>query len=163
MQATDTIARLDTLESRAAIDRLIAGYAQAFDTRDEALLRSIWHADARLDLGATFGSYTGIDAIVASAHQNWQAMPHMHHWMANPLVDIDGDMAHGSVAVDCVCTHVELGPVQISGRYVDRFERRDGRWAIADRAFDLHYLTPLKQWQPIAGSETVVMAGELAN
>jgi SnoaL-like protein len=67
--------------------------------------------------------------------------------------EIEGDSATGRVAVDCLCTHVEMGPVQISGLYHDRFERRNGRWAIAERRFDLHYLTPLVQWSPVAGSE----------
>jgi hypothetical protein len=153
MTQHDILTRLDLLESHKAIERLIAEYAQAFDNHDEAMLRGIWHEGARLALGDAFGNFDGIDAILASAHQNWKMMPHMHHWMANPILDISGDQARGRAAVDCLCTHVELGAVQISGQYQDRFERRDGRWAFVERQFDLHFMTPLKDWHPIAGKE----------
>lgn len=145
--------RLDAVESRFALERLIAEYAQAFDNHDEDLLRGIWHEGARLLLGDAFGNFEGVEAILGSARQNWQKMPHMHHWMANPLIDIDGDTAVGRAAVDCLCTHVDMGPVQISGLYHDRFERRDGRWAFVERRFDLHFLTPLANWKAVAGSE----------
>jgi len=147
--------RLDALESRFAIERLIAQYAQAFDRRDESMLRTIWHPEAKLSLG-TFGSFEGLDAIIRSAHANWKQMPHMHHWMANPLVDIDGDRASATVAVDCLCTDLTAGEVQISGLYHDRFERREGRWAFVERSFDLHFLTPLPHWNPIAGAEAAI-------
>ncbi|MEB0228471.1 nuclear transport factor 2 family protein [Pseudomonas sp. 10S4] len=153
MSNNDLASRVEAIETRFALDRLIAEYAQAFDTRDESLLRGIWHEDARLDLGAAFGSYEGVEAIVESAHTNWKAMPHMHHWMANALIDIDGDTATARAAVDCLCTHIEMGPIQISGLYHDTFERRQGRWAFIERRFDLHFLTPLPNWKPIAGGE----------
>lgn len=146
-------ARLDAIESRIAIERLIATYAQAFDRRDETLLRSIWHVDARLSLGAAFGDFTGIELIIASAQTNWAAMPHMHHWMANTLIDLDGEQATATVAVDCLCTHATMGQVQISGLYHDHFERRAGRWAFTSRTFDMHFLTPLQNWKPVAGLE----------
>ncbi|OPA86280.1 hypothetical protein BFW87_26425 [Pseudomonas fluorescens] len=146
-------ARLDTLESHLAIQRLVAEYAHAFDNHDEALLRSLWHEGAVLTLGAAFGDFTGVDAIVESAHRNWAQMPHMHHWMANALVDLDGDKATARAAVDCMVSHRELGQVQISGLYHDRLERRDGRWAFVERTFALHYLTPLPHWRPVGGSE----------
>jgi hypothetical protein len=153
MSKQDTSARLDILESRLALERLISEYAQAFDTRDEGLLRNIWHKDARLSLGEPFGDFTGIDSIMESARHNWAQMPHMHHWMANPLIDIDGDRAAARSAVDVLCTHIEMGPVQISGLYRDLFERREGRWAFIERRFHMHYLTPLPNWKPVAGSE----------
>jgi ketosteroid isomerase-like protein len=155
MNQKDIVSRLDLIESRTAIERLIAEYAQAFDNRDENMLRGIWHDDARLALGDSFGNFDGIDAILDSAHQNWKLMPHMHHWMANSILDIDGDQARGRAAVDCLCTHVELGTIQISGQYHDYFERRQGRWAFVERQFDLHFITPLKDWQPTAGSEAI--------
>ncbi|WP_218121951.1 nuclear transport factor 2 family protein [Variovorax sp. EL159] len=153
MSNVDLMARLDVLESRFAIERLIGQYAQAFDNQDEAMLRGIWHDGATLSLGATFGAFEGVEEIMQSAHSNWKQMPHMHHWMANPIIDIEGDRATGRVAVDCLCTDVTSGPVQISGLYHDRFERRGHRWAFVERRFEMHFLTPLQNWTPIAGSE----------
>jgi len=47
----------------------------------------------------------------------------------------------------------EKGPVQVSGLYHDRFERRNGKWAFLSRRFELHFLTPLNGWVPVAGEE----------
>jgi hypothetical protein len=146
------IARLDALESRVAIEALISGYANAYDRLDADLLSSLWHADATLEL-PSFGSAGSRDEILAMAERSWQQMPHMHHWMANPLIHIDADVATGTVAADCLFHDIEKGPVQVSGLYHDRFERRDGHWRFASRYFELHFLTPLPNWQPIAGSE----------
>ncbi len=156
MSNQELTARLDALENHFALERLMSEYAQAFDGHDENMLRGIWHEGARLALGDTFGNFEGIEAILESARKNWEMMPHMHHWMANPLIDIDGNTATGRVAVDCLCTHVEMGPVQISGLYHDRFERREGRWAFVERRFDLHFLTPLASWKPLLGNEAPV-------
>lgn len=75
--------------------------------------------------------------------------------MANPLIEINGNDATGSAAVDCLCTYVSDGPLQISGLYRDRYERHDGCWGIVERRFDLHFVTPLANWVPVAGSETM--------
>ncbi|WP_367253269.1 nuclear transport factor 2 family protein [Pseudomonas sp. stari2] len=146
------IARLAALESRAAIETLIAAYANAFDRIDASLLKEIWHADSSLDLPG-FGSALNRDEILAMAENSWRQMPHMHHWMANPMLEIEGDNATGTVAANCLFHDIEKGPVQVSGLYHDKFERRDGKWAFKSRRFELHYLTPLKDWVPVAGNE----------
>jgi len=153
MNLETLVARLDALESRMAIDALISGYANAFDLPDAQLLGRLWHADSTLDLPG-FGNGGSREEILAMAARNWQRMPHMHHWMANPLIRIDGDVATGTVAADCLMYDVEQGPVQLSGLYYDRFERREGEWRFASRRFELHFLTPLEHWKPIAGSES---------
>ena len=152
MNIEQLIGRLDALESRAAIDALISSYANAFDRLDRVLLESIWHADSSLDLPG-FGSASNRDEVLQMAENSWRKMPHMHHWMANPLIQIEGDSATGTVAADCVFHDIEQGPVQVSGLYHDSFERRSGKWAFKSRYFELHYLTPLKNWLPVAGSE----------
>lgn len=146
-------ARLEALESRAAIEALISGYANAYDLMDIDLLRSLWHHDATLDL-PDFGVGGGLEEIVAMAHTSWEKLPHMHHWMSNPMIHIQGAKATATVAADCLFHDREKGPVQVSGLYHDRFERRDGQWRFTSRRFELHFLTPLPNWAPIAGSET---------
>lgn len=145
-------ARLDALEIRAAIESLISAYANAFDRIDASLLSSIWHEESTLDLPG-FGQAGNRDEILAMAQNSWRQMPHMHHWMANPLIEIEGDSAVGTVAADCLFHDIEKGPVQVSGLYHDRFERRDGKWAFLSRRFEMHFLTPLKDWVPAAGEE----------
>lgn len=145
-------ARLDAIESRIAIDALIANYAEAFDTMNEGLLATLWHPDSRLLLGAN-GNADGLDAILAQARVNMKRMPHMHHWMANALITLDGDNGHGLVAADCLFYDIEKGVLQVSGQYRDIYRRRSGRWAFQQRTFDMHFATPLQNWTPIAGTE----------
>ena len=145
-------ARLDAIESRFAIDALIANYAEAFDTMNMELLASLWHPDARLLLGAN-GNSDGLEAILSQAQVNMKRMPHMHHWMANAIITIDGDSATGLVAADCLFYNVDQGPLQASGQYRDVYERRDGRWAFVQRKFEMHFSTPLKDWVPAIGTE----------
>ena len=152
MNIENLIARVEALESRAAIERLISAYANAFDRIDAALLRDIWHVEATLSLPG-FGSAAGREEILTMAENSWRQMPHMHHWMANPLIEIEGDSATATVAANCLFHDIEKGPVQVSGLYHDRFECREGKWAFLSRRFELHYLTPLEHWVPVAGSE----------
>ena len=145
-------ARLDAIESRLAIDALIANYAEAFDTMNEELLATLWHPDSRLLLGAN-GDAEGLDAILAQARVNMRRMPHMHHWMANALITVDGDHGRGVVAANCLFYDIEKGPLQVSGQYRDIYERRSGRWAFRERVFVTHFATPLQNWVPVAGTE----------
>lgn len=145
-------ARLEAVESRIVIESLISAYAHAFDLMDKELLRSLWHDDAALDLPG-FGAGANPDEILAMAQRNWTRMPHMHHWMSNPMIHIEGPVATGTVAADCLFHDVEQGPIQVSGLYHDRFERREGQWRFTSRRFELHFLTPLVNWRPVAGNE----------
>ena len=54
--------------------------------------------------------------------------------MLNHRCDIDGDMAHAETYFLFVSMNRTGKPVTLGGgRYVDRLERRSGRWAIAAR------------------------------
>jgi SnoaL-like domain len=144
-------ARLDQIESRIAIEELLAAYGQGFDQEDADRLRTIWWDDAYFDLGDVFGNYTGIDAIMEATAGFWTAMQWMNHWMATPTIKVSGDRATGACGVDCMVHDNENGPTMIGGTYTDEFERRDGVWKFSRRAFDMHYLTPVKDWTPAAG------------
>lgn len=153
--------RLELLETRNELLDLISGYAQGFDNHDAELLRKVFHPDAVLDLGEAFGCYRGIDAIVAAADGFWLGAPHMHHWMANPLFEIDlgAGTASATSALDCMSTFVETGTAHIGGNYHDRYGRLDdGRWVIVERTFDLQFVTPMPDWKPAQGTEAAVPA-----
>jgi len=56
------------------------------------------------------------------------------HFIANTSVDFDGDVAHSETYVLWVLRRKDGRTVDLGGgRYVDRFERRDGEWRIAAR------------------------------
>jgi ketosteroid isomerase-like protein len=144
--------RLDVIESRAAIEDLIARYAHGFDRRSFDLLMSIWHEDALLDLGESFGSFRGTEAIAEAYAGFWRESPWTHHFLANALIEIDGDAATGVIALDCMQRHVEDGPTMVGGFYFDRYERRDGRWGIVARRYQLSYWAPIDNWASTNGA-----------
>jgi hypothetical protein len=157
----DLETRLELLEGRTALLDAYFRYAQAFDDRDPQLLRAVFHDDAVLNLGELWGTYNGIDAIVAAAGGFLEAASSMHHWMANPLIniDIEAGVGSGSVSLNCVSTFVETGTAHVGARYRDAFRRDDGVWKISQRTMELQFLTPMPQWMAAEGSEAVVVHG----
>jgi SnoaL-like domain len=150
--------RLELLEIRSALVDLISSAAQAFDNCDRELLRSTFHQDATVDLGELFGRHDGVAAILASAEEFWAAASSMHHWTANPLLEIDpaASRATGSTALDCVCTFADGGTYHCGGRYADTFARVDWRWTISRRRYEVQFMTPLPKWEVAQGTEAPV-------
>jgi hypothetical protein len=154
----DIETRLELLETRNALQDLISGYAQGFDNHDPELLRSVFHSDGVLDLGEMWGRHEGIGQILAAADQFWIGAPNMHHWMANPLfeIDLEAGTATATTALDCLSTFVDTGTHHIGGNYRDDYKRIDGRWWIMERIFDLQFMAPMPDWKPIAGTEATL-------
>lgn len=160
----DTETRLELLEARNELHDLISRYAHGFDHQDAETLRSIWRQDAVLDLDF-FGRFEGIDEIMGAADQYWTAAPFMHHWMANPLfsIDLEAGTATAATELDCLCTYTEDGTSHIGGRYRDSFLREDGRWLIAERNFDISFVTPMPDWKPSQGAEAQPLGAPAKN
>lgn len=157
----DLATRLELLEGRFALLDAYYRYAQAFDDREPELLRAVFHGDAILDLGDLWGSYEGIEAIIASAEASLAGASSMHHWMANPLIaiDVEAGVGSGSVSLDCVSTFVETGTAHVGGRYTDTF-RRDGEvWKISERRLEVQFVTPMPQWVAVEGTEAAARHG----
>jgi hypothetical protein len=56
------------------------------------------------------------------------------HNITTHTCEIDGDTAHAESYVNVILLGIDGGTAQfISGRYLDRLERRDGAWRIALR------------------------------
>lgn len=110
----------------------ILRYCRGVDRRDAALAKSAYHADAKDDHGHFIGpAHDFIDWLIQSHdHTGWSAL---QHHVTNHTVEILGDTAHGETYYIFVGRQGD-NQIQVhGGRYVDRFERRDGLWAIADR------------------------------
>jgi hypothetical protein len=151
---TELLRRIELLETRMKITRLISTFSHAVDLQDRDLLRSVWFEDSILDLGHR-GRCEGVEEILANFDAQWKTVPHMHHWFADPLIDVDleAGTATDTVTVDVFVTDLESGPTQSAGLYTDRLERRDGRWAFVHRRLHIYYWTPIANWVPTAGSE----------
>jgi SnoaL-like domain len=126
---------LETLLDETAIKRVHLEYCRGVDRRDWDLVRSCYHSDA-LD---HHGPYTGgIDGFIDWAIEFLEQVDSLTHFVGNQLVTVKGDEAWHEAY--CRSYH-RLKPTETSPaldwimnvRYLDRFERRDGVWKIADR------------------------------
>ncbi|MBO9723898.1 MAG: nuclear transport factor 2 family protein [Novosphingobium sp.] len=118
---------------RIAIIDLVARYCRGCDRRDFALVRSLYHDDAVDDHGAMFRG--GADAFVAWLPQAMAPWELTIHAIATSVVVIDGDRAEGEHLVRA--WHRTYPPERteyiVHGRYLDRYERRDGAWKFLHR------------------------------
>jgi hypothetical protein len=124
-------AAVRSLLDRQAIEDCLRRYARGVDRLDEELIRSAFHPDAQDHHVAVNGSVDDFLAWLLPRHRERRGS--LHH-VGNVSIDLDGDVAH--VEAYYVATAVGPDPAVVevnSGRYVDRFERRDGEWRIALR------------------------------
>jgi len=136
-------ARIDQLESRMALRDLVSNYCHGVDKHDIGLFMSIWHDDAVWKIGPPFGDFVGAaDIRHALVDVIWPAWRETHHWTTNLTVDFaDGDTATGVCDVNCNGATPDDVMQVVSATYTDRFERRDGRWAIAQRDVEIQYFS----------------------
>lgn len=120
------------LKDRQDIYDCLMRYCHGIDRLDREMLESVYHPDAVDDHGGYGGPASGfidwaLDLHIKNQHRT-------HHSISNHYCELDGDVAH--VETYWAFSAVNKAPphhTQLTGRYVDRFERRDGRWAIAAR------------------------------
>jgi hypothetical protein len=106
------------------------------DRGDVELVASVYHPDGTDDHGSFVGLGSDFAVYVTTRlPERYQAT---QHTIANTIVDfVDDGVAH--VESHVCARHVradgdeELVLDTFGGRYVDRFERRDGAWKIASR------------------------------
>jgi len=132
---------VDELLAEAAIRDVQIRYCRAVDRMDFDLLRTCFHADATADYGFFKG---GVEEFIAMARGGLTAYTSTTHFTGNQLVEVHGDSAwaeHYTVATHR-CPADATGPVRdlvTTVRYVDRMERRDGDWRIAQRLLILDW------------------------
>jgi hypothetical protein len=128
-------ALLRALADRQAITDQIYRYCRAMDRMDHELGYSIWHEDGTADYGeANFiGSGRGFIDHVNRSHAH--LVGHSHQ-VTNILITLDGDRA-GSESYCIATLQMEREGVrrrmQVCSRYVDRWSKRGGVWAIDHR------------------------------
>ena len=112
-----------------ALTLLLIRHARGTDRCDEELMRSCYHPDAIDDHGDFKGLGHEFAAIVAKR----RGTPLGQHALSNMIFDIRGDVAFGETLVTFHGTKPSGQLISGFGRYIDRFERRDGEWKIAYR------------------------------
>lgn len=120
------------LADRQAILDCVHGYCRAVDRFDRALLLSVYHPDAVDDHGMFVGSPEAFAEWAFGLHA--QAQHRTQHIVTNHTCELDGDTAHTETYWMLAAVNKTGAPLSLGGgRYLDRFERRSGRWAIAAR------------------------------
>lgn len=126
---------LEELLAKAEITELSGTYMHGLDRLDPAALLSVFFEDATTDYGFFQGPPK---AFVEMAMGALRDHDDNHHMLGQINITLDGDVAFGEVYFQAFHrVHSETGAAQdlfISGRYVDRYERRDGIWKIAHRS-----------------------------
>lgn len=120
------------LRDRADILDCIARHARGCDRHDAALITDAYHADGVDEHGTVRNAGADYAAWVNPAHAATSTV-HTHN-ITTHTCDIDGDTAHCDSYVIVVLLGTDGRTAQfISGRYLDRLERRVGQWRIAVR------------------------------
>lgn len=120
--------------AKQACAEIVYRLARGLDRCDAALIRGSFHHDATDDHGIFRGT---ADEFTAWVLPQLQTMERTQHFIGNILIEVDGDRACGESYY--IANHDLKGPngeelrYTAAGRYLDRFERRDGDWRIAHR------------------------------
>lgn len=123
-------------DDRFAIIDLAALYMRGLDRLDESLVAGQFWPDARCEYGIFSGGPADFAAFCMAALNDHERN---HHMLGQHLIDFtSADEAYGEVYYQAYHRIFdESGAARdlfIAGRYVDRYERRQGVWKIAYRS-----------------------------
>lgn len=125
---------LQTLLAKQAIYELACTYSRGLDRLDRELLLSTFWEDGWCEYGFSNCAPAEFADFAINALQDHAANQHM---IGNVLIDVEGDEAFGEVyfnAYHKIKAEEGFEDVIIAGRYLDRYERRDGLWKFAYRS-----------------------------
>jgi len=134
--APASLEQLDELLDKQALRDLLSAYCRAVDRADEQALLALFHPDAVVNGGIVNGD----GAAFASGVAGWLRAnaPVAFHTISNEYFEVRGARASGECYVLAISTSVGPGgstDTITAGRYLDRFERRDGQWKFIEHTF----------------------------
>ena len=148
---------LRSLLDERAIRETLARYCRGVDRMDLPLARSCWHGDGTADYRGMFEG--SADALLEWMWKLHEQMETHSHQITNVLIELAGERAASEAYVTVVLrTRAGRTPARdigSRGRYVDRWSRRDGRWAIDHRI----YLNDWTRSLPVEGAPDVPFTG----
>lgn len=133
---TEAVAQRDRdlrrLKDRAEILDCVARHARGCDRFDGEVLGSAFHDDGvdehgyAINPGAKYSEW-------ANEQHTRGSVQNLHH-ITTHLCEVDGDVAHAeSYVIGLFLNRDGVTGRILTGRYVDRLERRGGRWGIVVR------------------------------
>ena len=135
MTATDDAVAVQEMIARQKITDVLTRYARGIDRCDLDTLLGVFWPDSKADYGS------GAQLAAAWCRATLEALKGMlrtQHSISNITIKIDGDEARAETY--CHAYHELESPsgrreMVVGGRYLDRLERRDGEWRIAQRTY----------------------------
>lgn len=120
----------------------IYNYCRGLDRMDKPLALSVWHPDATVEMPGFKGS--GPEWIDSA----WRTHERIHshtHQMTNILINLDGAKATSETyfisSLHAEPTATSATTRLIRGRYLDRWSKRGGRWAMDHRQIIVDFST----------------------
>jgi hypothetical protein len=162
---------VEELWAREQIRDCLFRYSRGIDRYDVDLVRSCYHPDAVDEHGVYNGDLSGFVGLVHRFRGPESEYGLMQHVITNTLIERDGDVAH----VESYLYNPLVGrdpaaglpDILVGGRFIDRFERRAGRWAIAHRRLVCDYCRmaapTAKMWEDWAGATVLFGTADAAD
>lgn len=123
--------RLRRLLAREEIRDACLRYTRGVDRHDDDIAVAAYHPGALDDHGTFIGDAEELIRHAGTLHaDNWETH---QHYITNQTMEVDGDSAHAETYFIAVLKRKDATVDIVGGRYIDRFEQRDGRWAIIRR------------------------------
>lgn len=143
------------LSDEAAILDAVHRYCRGVDRADAELTRSAYHPDATDDHGSFKGpAHEFADRVNAAHATRWSSTMHV---VSNHTAVIDGEAADAETYVIAYLRRLDGATLDVvGGRYLDRFERRDGHWRIARRVYLCEWSAALPIGQSLIDAGTYV-------
>jgi hypothetical protein len=124
---------LENLLERERIRDCIARLARGEDRRNAELISACYWPDSTTDYGVFIGTF---DQYLAWVVPGSPAIPVTQHLLSQSLIELEGNVARAETHVTSY-HRVNMGTEErdtvIGGRYLDRMEKRGGKWRIAQR------------------------------
>ena len=153
---------VSAVAAKYAITEMLYRYCRGLDRMDHRLSCSVWHPDGTAFYSGLYeGSGAGFVDWVFELHRG---MAGHSHQVTNVLIELGPDGCHAAseayVTVRLRTANPGGEPVDIvgSGRYLDRWSYRDGRWAIEHRQY-VSDLTTTVQVPAPGGQGRITPAG----
>ena len=138
--------RIQRLEDLEAIKQLKARYAAHCDAHYDAdALAELFTADAVWD-GGILGYNEGRETIRQFFRGSSQRISFALHYIVSPIIEIDGDTAHGTWYLLQTCTYLNGNQaVWGAATYHDRYVRDQGVWKFQHVRITSHFWTPFEE------------------
>ena len=128
-------AEVEDMKSREAIRQQITRYGRGQEWLDVSLMHEVFWPDAHVDFGFFKGTWEDYAPVLMEIEAGPETT---YHFCGSPQIELDGDTAY--VEVYGIAGGRRDGHTHIyGGRYIERFERRNGEWRIADCRYTLDW------------------------